>query len=75
MSILPFPSPLRQSQVRRKITVHYETPLGKDREAILHIHCLPGESEAVLLGRAANVFRRVYGYDDRLVSIDLNPGQ
>jgi hypothetical protein len=72
MTILP-ESSLPVFRVR-KVRVLVELPTGEEATRTITITYQRGESDAVLLRRAADAYRRLQGYDGRLISIDVTNG-
>jgi hypothetical protein len=57
----------------RRVCVLYETLQVTEHATYLFVPVAGNPSEAILLSRAANVFRDRYGYEDRIVGVDLYP--
>ncbi len=69
----PRSKPALKETAKRRVCVLSETPTGTENHVYLFVPIADHPSEAVLLSRAANLFRDRFGYEDRIVGVDLYP--
>jgi hypothetical protein len=56
---------------KRRVKVRYSNWSGCERVDTIFVACVLGDSEATILGRAANQWRKERGYADTLIAIDI----
>ena len=67
------PAILRVRTYRRRVCVTYESWSRCQCREFLYVDTTIGDADAVIIAKAANNFRKLHGYSDRLVSVDIHP--